>query len=118
MRADNSRTGRKKTEESSMAASGVEREVGLVAVRELARAQLLPGLDAIVEFFGDRLHLIRVEVLPVAALDDRRQRLRVFGRRLRPGGRRLRGVGSDRRGGALRGLRDRARRGAESREPG
>src|SRR6267142_1795937 len=111
-RAASSRTGRKKTEGSSMAASGAEDEVGFVAVRELDRAQALSGIDAALQLFGDGLELIGIEMLPIATLNDRRQRLRVFRGRLVPrrrGG--LAGVGGG--GARFRGLHEHARRSAE-----
>src|SRR5436190_18601825 len=92
MRDASSRTGRKKTEGSSIAASGVEGDVRFVRVRELGAAQTLAVLDPVVEFLRDALHLVGVEVLPITALDDRRERLGVIGGRLRRFGGRLRGV--------------------------
>src|SRR5258707_875709 len=78
-RVASSRSGRNRIEGSSMAASGPEREVGFVAVRELACSQPLATLNAVVELVDHVLHLIGIEMLSVATLNDRGERLRVFG---------------------------------------
>src|SRR2546425_8967008 len=86
-----------------MAASGVEGEVGLVAVDELALAQALATLDTTVELAGHGFELLGREVLAVAAAHDLRQRARILGDL----GRRRGGSG----GGGLRGCAAAGRRG-------
>src|SRR6476661_1604492 len=78
MRADSSRTGRNRSR-VSMSASGFEREVGFVAVRELGLAQRFATRDALVDLLGDVLHLVGVEERAVADVDHLREGLRGVG---------------------------------------
>src|SRR5215471_12051170 len=79
MRDASSRTGRKYVASSIMSASGVEGDVGLVAVRELEIAQRAAERDPAVQLARDALELVRRQVLAVAAADDLGERAGVLG---------------------------------------
>src|SRR5262245_18301613 len=106
MRDASSRTGRKYVASSIISASGVEGDVGLVAVRELLIAQRAAGGNPAVQLARDPLELVRRQILAIAAADDLGERARILGdlraRRGRRGAVRLGRRCGSRRVGRLR----------------
>src|SRR5690242_18846873 len=84
MRSPSSRTVRKLSSEfpatgpareDGARSARAEREVGLVGVRELYLAQLLSGIETVIELGGELFHLGLVGMGAIAAAGQRRQLL-------------------------------------------